>query len=70
MAKLAIALLTTPGASSWQQQAGLEQQAAIAVLLAEQQQRHALALSPTPLASLLSTIWCASYHHEGMHVAL
>jgi hypothetical protein len=64
MQVLAAALFTTPGAATWHEQAGVEQQAAMAVLLAEQQQRHALAHSPTPLSGLISVVWGTRLYRE------
>ena len=64
MQVLAAALFTTPGAATWHEQAGVEQQAAMAVLLAEQQQRHALSHSPTPLSGLISVVWGTRLYRE------
>ena len=64
MQVLAAALFTTPGAATWHEQAGVEQQAAMVVLLAEQQQRHALAHSPTPLSGLISVVWGTRLYRE------
>ena len=64
MQVLAAALFTTPGAATWHEQAGVEQQAAMVVLLAEQQQRHALSHSPTPLSGLISVVWGTRLYRE------
>ena len=45
-------------------------QAGVAVLLADQQQHHALSLTPTPLASLLNALWSTATHREHTHLRL